>query len=92
MSKKINKSYNPWIKYTNPKLKHKPLNSSVELAKVMKLIYKYSPAGSLIEIARDQQKLTKFNKEAVKLGYQLTIDHDAIVPPKALTPVRLTKI
>lgn len=92
MSKKINRSYNPWIKYANPKLKHKPLNSSAKLAKVMKLIYKYSPAGSLIEIARDQKKLANFNKEAAKLGYKLMIDHDAIVPPKALTPVRLSKI
>lgn len=92
MPKKINRSYNPWIKYANPKLKHKPLNSSAKLAKVMKLIYKYSPVGSLIEIAGDQERLTEFNKEAEKLGYQLTIDHDAIVPPKALTPVRLTKI
>ena len=92
MPKKINRKYNPWIKYPNPKLKHKTLKSSVKSDKLMKLINKYSPAGSLVEIAKDKKKLAKFNKEAAKLGYKLTLDHDAIVPPVALTPVRLIKI
>lgn len=92
MPKKINKKYNPWIKYPNPKLKDKTLGYAPKTFKLLKLIYKYSHAGSLIEIAGDQKKLAKFNKEAAKLGYELTIDHDAIIPPKALTPVRLSKI
>lgn len=65
---------------------------SAKSTRLLNLIYKYSPAGNLIDIARNQKRLAEFNKEAAKLGYQLTIDHDAIVPPKALTPVRLSKI
>jgi hypothetical protein len=92
MARKINKRYNPWIKYPNPKLKDKTAGHSPNSAKLMELVRKFSSAGSLTQIANDRKMLAKFNKAAAKLGYKLTIDHEAIVPPGALYPARLIKI